>query len=262
MLASIWRYREFIYSCVKREFQAKYKGSIFGMAWAVLHPLAIIFVYTVIFSQVMRSKLAGMSDVPYAYSLYLCSGVLTWGLFTEMLTRCVNVFFDNANLMKKVFFPRICLPTIAVLSSFVNFAIAFSIFLVFLVIIGKFPGILFLTFFLVLFVQIIFTVTLGVGLGVLNVFFRDIGQFLAMILNFWFWFTPVVYPSTIVPKALQGLMNLNPMYHIIHSYQNIFVYHQKPEFMWLGIVFVLSLILAYWSLHLYHKHVGEMVDEL
>lgn len=262
MLASIWRYREFIYSCVKREFQAKYKGSIFGMAWAVFHPLAIIFVYTVIFSQVMRSKLAGMSDVPYAYSLYLCSGVLTWGLFTEMLTRCVNVFFDNANLMKKVFFPRICLPTIAVLSSFVNFAIAFSIFLVFLVLIGKFPGILFLTFFLVLFVQIIFTVTLGVGLGVLNVFFRDIGQFLAMLLTFWFWFTPVVYPSTIVPKALQSLMNLNPMYHIIHSYQNIFVYHQKPEFMWLGIVFVLSLILACWSLHLYHKHVGEMVDEL
>jgi lipopolysaccharide transport system permease protein len=232
------------------------------MAWAVFHPLAIIFVYTVIFSQVMRSKLAGMSDVPYAYSLYLCSGVLTWGLFTEMLTRCVNVFFDNANLMKKVFFPRICLPTIAVLSSFVNFAIAFSIFLVFLVLIGKFPGILFLTFFLVLFVQIIFTVTLGVGLGVLNVFFRDIGQFLAMILNFWFWFTPVVYPSTIVPKALQGLMNLNPMYHIIHSYQNIFVYNQMPEFMWLGIVFALSLILAYWSLNLYHKHVGEMVDEL
>jgi lipopolysaccharide transport system permease protein len=262
MFKSILQYKEFIYSCVKREFQAKYKGSIFGVAWAIFHPLALIFVYTVIFSNIMKNRLAGMTDVPYAYSLYLCSGVLTWGLFTETLTRCTNVFLDNSNLMKKVFFPRICLPVITMLSSFLNFIIAFVLFLLFMLIIGKFPVTLFPTFFVVLFVQTVFAVTLGVGLGVLNVFFRDIGQFLAMILQFWFWFTPVVYPSNIVPQRLQNLLYLNPMYHVIHAYQNIFVYNKLPDFKWLGAVLVLSVIMGYWALYLYRKHVGEMVDEL
>jgi len=262
MIDSILKYRQFIYSCVKREFQAKYKGSLFGAAWAVFQPLAIIFVYTVIFSQIMKSKLAGMTDVPFAYSLYLCSGVLTWGLFTETLTRCVNVFLEHANLMKKVFFPRICLPVINTLSSFVSFIIAFSLFLLFLLIIGRFPTSTFWSFFLVLFVQTVFSVTLGVGLGVLNVFFRDIGQFLAVVLQFWFWFTPVVYPRSIVPERVQWLMNLNPMYHIISAYQNIFVYNKLPDFWYLGGVFVLSLFLGVWALHLYRKHVGELVDEL
>jgi len=262
MIDSIWQYREFIYSCVKREFQAKYKGSLFGVAWAVFHPLAIIFVYTVVFSQIMKSKLAGMADVPFAYSLYLCAGVLTWGLFTETLTRCVNVFFEHANLMKKVSFPRICLPVINTLSSFLNFMIAFSLFLIFLIVIGRFPWSTFWSFIIVVLVQTALSVTLGVGLGVLNVFFRDIGQFLAMILQFWFWFTPVVYPRSIIPERLQWLMNLNPMYHIISSYQNIFVYDKLPNFGALCVIAILSLIIGKWALYLYHKHVGELVDEL
>jgi len=262
LLSSIWQYRQFIYSCVKREFQARYKGSLFGAAWAVLQQMAIIFVYTVIFSQIMKSKLEGMTEVPYAYSMYLCSGVLTWGLFTETLTRCVNVFFEHANLMKKVFFPRICLPVINTLSSFVNFIISFSLFLLFLIIIGKFPWSIFWSFLVILFVQTVFSVTLGVGLGVLNVFFRDIGQFLAVVLQFWFWFTPVVYPQSIVPNSVRWLMKLNPMYHIIMGYQNVFVYNKLPNFKWLGAVLVLSVILGIWALHLYRKHVGELVDEL
>lgn len=262
MFSSIWKYREFIYSCVKREFQARYKGSILGVLWAVFHPLAIIFVYTVIFSELMKSKLAGMENTPFAYSMYLCSGVLTWGFFTETLTRCVNVFLDNANLMKKVFFPRICLPVIAILSSFLNFIIAFSLFLLFLVIIGKFPLHAFISFFVLIFAQTVFSVTLGVGMGVLNVFFRDIGQFLAMILQFWFWFTPVVYPINVVPVQLQWLMVFNPMYHIIHGYQNIFVYDKWPDFIGIGGVLLVSILLGYWALYIYRKHVGEMVDEL
>ena len=262
MLTSIWGYRQFIYSCVKREFQARYKGSIFGMAWAVFQPLAIIFVYTVIFSEIMKSKLEGMTEVPFAYSMYLCSGVLTWGLFTETLSRCVNVFFEHANLMKKVFFPRICLPVINTLSSFLNFVIGFSLFLIFLIIIGRFPLEIFWSFFIVLIVQTAFSVTLGVGLGVLNVFFRDIGQFLAVVLQFWFWFTPVVYPQSIIPKNVQYFLYFNPMYHVIRGYQNIFVYNQLPDFQYLGIVFIFSVLLGIWALHLYRKHVGELVDEL
>ena len=262
MLYSLWTYRQFIRSCVKREFQTKYKGAMLGIAWSILQPLSIIFVYTVIFTTLMKSKLAGMSDVPFAYSLYLCSGVLTWGLFTETVTRCTTVFLDNANLIKKVFFPRICLPAIAALSSLVNFFIAFAIFIVFLLVIGRFPGEYFLGFLIVLFVQTIFSVTLGVGLGILNVFFRDIGQLLTMVMQFWFWFTPIVYPIGIIPPQLQWILNFNPMFHIIKGYQDVFVYGQWPDFEKIGAVFLLSVLIGIWTAHLYHKHAGEMVDEL
>lgn len=262
MISSIFKYREFIYSCVKREFQMKYKGSMLGILWAVVQPLAIILVYTVVFSEIMKSKLSGMENMPFAYSLYLCSGILTWNLFTEIINRCVNIFLENANLMKKVMFPRICLPIIAVTSSVFNFLIAFLLFLLFLVVIGKFPVTIFYSFFLVLFVQVLFSVVLGVGLGVLNVFFRDVGHLMTLLLQFWFWFTPVVYPVNIIPEKFQQLMLLNPMYYIVHSYQDIFVYTQTPS--WSGVlgVFLVSVLIGFFTLRLYRKHVGEMVDEL
>lgn len=262
MLSVIWNYRQFIYSCVKRDFLTKYKGSMLGIAWAVFQPLALILVYTVVFSEIMHNRLSGMEDTPFAYSLYLCSGILTWNLFTETLTNSVNVFLGNANLMKKVSFPRICLPIISMCSSFLNFLFGFVLFLLFLIIIGAFPMITFWSIFVVLFVQLLFSVTLGVGLAVLNVFFRDVGQFIGVILQFWFWGTPVVYPISIIPNVLHPVLKLNPMYPIIHSYQNIFVYNEWPDWSGIGIVFVISLILGYWALNLYRKHVGEMIDEL
>lgn len=262
MLASIWRYREFIYSCVKREFQSKYKGSLFGAAWSVFQPLAIILVYTLIFSQIMKAKLAGMTNIPFAYSIYLCSGVLPWGLFSENLARLTNVFFAHADMMKKLSFPRICLPIIDTLSSLVNFLIAFSLFLLFLVFIGRFPLTLFWTFFIVLAVQTLFTVCIGIGFGVINVFFRDVGQMLNVVLQFWFWLTPVVYLPNILPQKFKIYLELNPMYYIINSYQNIFLFHKSPNFIALFGLVIISLLLGVWSLKMYRKHVGEMVDEL
>lgn len=262
MFFDIWKYRHFIYSCVKRDFFARYKGSILGVIWAIFQPLSMIFVYTVIFSDIMKSKLTGMENVPYAYSIYLCSGILMWGLFTETVRECSNVFLNNANLIKKVFFPRICLPCITVCSAFINFIIGFIIFLLFLLISGNFPWNNYLYFFLVITIQIIFSVGLGIGLGVLNVFFRDVGQFLNIILQFWFWFTPVVYPYNIIPEKLRIFMELNPMYHIVHSYQVIFVYNESPNLFGISIVLVIGLLISIWALYLYKKHVGEMVDEL
>src|SRR5690606_37407303 len=109
LVRSIWAYRFFILGSVKREVQAKYRTSMLGAAWTVLHPLAMIIVYTVIFSQVMRAKLPGM-DGNFAYSIYLCAGLLTWGLCAEIVGRGQIVFIENANLLKKLNFPRICLP--------------------------------------------------------------------------------------------------------------------------------------------------------
>ncbi|WP_291371604.1 ABC transporter permease, partial [Acinetobacter sp. UBA5934] len=115
-LKPLWGYRGFIYGSVKREFQSKYRNSLLGGAWTFLNPLAMIVVYTVIFSQVMKAKLPGIES-GFAYSIYLCAGVLTWGLFAEIVGRGQNIFLENANLLKKISFPRMCLPIITVLNA-------------------------------------------------------------------------------------------------------------------------------------------------
>ena len=191
---ALWAYRGFILGSVQREFQSKYRNSLLGAAWTVINPLAMILVYTVIFAQVMRARLPG-ADSTFAYSIYLCAGVLTWGLFAEITGRAQNVFLENANLLKKLSFPRLCLPVTVVANAALNFGIVFALFTLFLIASGNFPGLPYLALLPVLAVQVLFAIGLGISLGVLNVFFRDVGQFFGIFLQFWFWLTPIVYPA-------------------------------------------------------------------
>lgn len=262
LIIAIWNYRGFILGSVKREFQSKYRNSMLGAAWTILNPLAMIIVYTVIFSQIMKARLPGM-DSAFAYSIYLCAGVLTWGLFAEIIGRGQTVFLDNANLLKKLSFPRICLPIVTVLNAGLNFTIIAVLFIVFLVISGNFPGWIFFAAIPVLAVQLIFSIGLGMVLGVLNVFFRDVGQFFGIFLQFWFWLTPVVYPASILPPAIgKHLMLLNPMAPIVSAYQTIFVNGHLPDWSTLVVPLLVGMALCILGMKLFRKRAGEMVDEL
>jgi len=261
MLRAIWAYREFILGSVMREFQSRYRNSILGAAWTVLNPLAMILVYTLVFAQVMHTRLPGV-DSTFAYSIYLCAGVLTWGLFAEITGRGQNVFLEHANLIKKLSFPRICLPIIVVLNAGLNFAIIFGLFTGFLIVSGDFPGWTFLAIVPVLLVQVMFSVGLGIILGVLNVFFRDVGQFFNIFLQFWFWFTPIVYPVGILPENIRALLDLNPMATLVIAYQGILISGQLPHWPSLLPVALLGLALCLFGLRLFRKRAGEMVDEL
>ncbi|WP_199724726.1 ABC transporter permease [Noviherbaspirillum saxi] len=261
MLRSIWSYRGFISGSVKREFQSRYRNSLLGAAWTVLNPLAMIVVYTVIFSQVMRTRLPGI-DNGFAYSIYLCAGILTWGLFSEIVSRAQNVFLEHANLIKKISFPRICLPIIVVMNAGVNFAIIFSLFVIFLLMSGTFPGLSFIAIFPVLAIQIMFAIGLGIIVGVLNVFFRDVGQFFAVLLQFWFWFTPIVYPASILPSEVRPYLNWNPMMPLVSAYQDILVHGKWPQWDTMLIPAALAVLLCIVGMRLFRKRVGEIVDEL
>lgn len=261
MIRGLWAYRGFILGSVKREFQSKYRNSLLGAAWNIINPLSMIVVYTVIFAEVMRAKLAGV-DGTFAYSIYLCAGVLTWGLFTEMVGRSQTMFLDHANLLKKISFPRITLPIIVVANAGLNFAIVFGLFLAFLVVSGNFPGWVVLAALPILALQIALAMGLGMVLGVLNVFFRDVGQFFGIFLQFWFWLTPIVYPATILPERIKPYMALNPMAPVMAAYQTVFVNQQWPEWTSLWPSAVLATFLCLLGLHLFKKNAGEMVDEL
>lgn len=261
MLRSILDYRGYILGSVRREFQQKYRNSLLGAAWTVLNPLAMITVYTVIFAQVMRMRLPGV-DSTFGYGIYLCAGILAWGLFSEIVSRCQTVFLDNGNLLKKISFPRICLPLIVILGALLNFAIIFALFVGFLVLSGNFPGWVALAALPVLAIQVMLAVGLGMIIGVLNVFFRDVGQFFAIVLQFWFWLTPIVYPLAILPDGIQAAVAWNPMTPLVSAWQQIYLNGQLPD--WSSLLFPLLLggLLCVWGLFLFRRRAGEMVDEL
>nr|WP_298139618.1 ABC transporter permease [uncultured Pseudomonas sp.] len=261
MLGAVWNYRGFVLGSVKREFQTRYRNSLLGATWTILNPLSMIIVYTVIFSQLMKARLPGV-DNSLAYGIYLCAGVLAWGFFAEVIGRSQAVFLEHANLIKKLSFPRICLPLIVVLNAGVNFAIIFALFLGFLVVTDNFPGWAVLGAIPVLLVQCAFSIGLGIILGVLNVFFRDVGQFVGIFLQFWFWFTPIVYPRSILPEGIQPLLDLNPMVPLIAAYQGIFVHGAWPDWAALWPPALLALALCLLGMRLFRKRSGEMVDEL
>ena len=261
ILRNLWEFRAFILGSVRREFQSKYLNSILGVFWTIIQPLAMILVYTLIFSQIMRAKLPGIEG-DFSYSIYLCSGILTWALFQEVTGRCQTMFLEQANLIKKVRFPKLSLPVIVTLTALLNFGIIFALFSLFLVISANFPGIVYIALLPVLLVQLIFSVGLGVTLGVLNVFFRDVGQAYNVIIQFWFWLTPIVYPASIVPEHLRGFFAYNPLVGLMSAYQDIIGRGQWPDWPQLIPVLALGIVLCALGLKLFRKRVGEMVDEI
>jgi lipopolysaccharide transport system permease protein len=260
-LSPIWKFRGFVLGSIKREFQTKYRNSMLGIAWPILNPLVMILIYTLVFSQIMKAKLPG-ADGTFAYSIYLCIGIITWNLFTEITLRGQNVFLDNANLIKKLNFPKLCLPLIVIGSALLNFAIVFFIFTIFLIITNHFPGWVYFAVIPLLLLQIAFAICIGISLGVLNVFFRDIGQFYSVFLQFWFWLTPIVYAGDILPAYVQPYLALNPMTNLVNAYHSIFVSQQWPDWSSLTYVMTLTVIFSIIGYHLFKKHGGEMVDEL
>ncbi len=246
---------------VGREFRVRYRGSLLGSIWAILNPLAMIFIYTVIFSKVMKARLTGTDDT-MAYGIFLCAGLLSWNYFSELFGRCQTIFIEHANLLKKSNFPRITLPVILFLYTSINFFIVFGIFLTFLIISGRFPNCSIFAFIPLLIIQQGIALGLGMFLGTLNVFFRDIGHFVTISLQFWFWLTPIIYPVSILPDRAKTLIMLNPLTKLVISYQQIILYNTWPTWKDLQFHIFLAILALAAGFIVFNRLAGDMVDEL
>lgn len=260
LFKAAWRYRGFIGSSVSNEFKSKLSRSRFGTAWIVLQPLAHVLIFATILSNVLAARLAGV-DNKYAYAVYLISGTLCWSLFAEIIQRCTTVFIDNGSLLKKVQFPRIALPAIVVGSAAVTNLALLAVILLILPFLGIIPNLAFLWLPVLMVLTIALASGIGLLLGTLNVFARDIGQVVAVVLQFWFWVTPIVYPITIVPEAFRATLNINPVVPLVVSYQNVILYGKTPEpqILWVGGVALVFMLAA---LFLFRRASSEMVDVL
>jgi lipopolysaccharide transport system permease protein len=151
---------------------------------------------------------------------------------------------------------------VVVANAVLNFAIAFSLFTLFLLLSGNFPGLPYLAVVPLLAILSAFAIGLGMVLGVLNVFFRDVGQFFGIFLQFWFWLTPIVYPVNILPTSVQNVMAYNPMTPLIAGFQAALVFGQWPHWSSLAYPAVLAVLLCLMGMRLYRRHAGDVLDEL
>jgi len=214
-----------------------------------------------VFAQVMRTRLPGVADI-YGYGVYLCAGLFAWSLFAEVTQRSIGVFIDNGNLLKKASFPKSSLPVIIVLSSLLNFAIAYGLFFAFLALRGHFPGLVVIAAVPILVVLVAMAVGLGVLLGTLHVFLRDIGQAVNIVLQFWFWLTPIVYPVAVVPDFIKPWFAMNPLASAVAALQDIFTGGQAPTWQTLVTLAAIALIACVAGLAAFRSQADNIVDEL
>lgn len=206
---------------VKRDFQGRYAGSALGMVWSFLQPLWMLLLFTFVFSTVMKISLAGARTGHFA--IFLFSGLLPWMALQEGAMRSSTAITDNSSLVKKLRFPAEILVLAVVLAALLHEAIAAAIFLGVLAFLGELrlgglPVLL-----LAVPLQIALTLGLGLLLSSVNVFFRDIAQVLGMVLNGWFYLTPIVYPVAQVPARFQGWIQLNPLTALVELYRQAFL---------------------------------------
>lgn len=260
-LKALWKFRWFIIQSVQRDFSSRYTGTQFGALWAILQPLAMILIYTLVFASIMKPALPGHTS-RFAYSIYLCSGVLTWALFSELLSRSVGVFIQNANLLKKVQFPKLSLPLIVIFSALLHYCIVMTLFMGFLAATSSFPGWAALAAAPIILILIGFSVGLGILCGTVNVFYRDVEQTLGMILQFWFWLTPIVYVSKTLPTGIVQILQWNPIWPLIRAMQTIFLEHHQPE--WASLLYpaALTLGLLCVGMLVFRRLSSEIMDEL
>lgn len=262
LLSSLWRYRGFVVSSIRNEFLTRFARSKAGGLWMIIHPLTQVAIYALILSNVLAAKLPGIEHT-YAYAIYLMAGFLAWNLFHEILSRCLSLFIDNGNLMKKMVFPRITLPVIVVGSSMINNALLLLAILgVFLLLGTPLPGQSALWLPPLTALVVMFALGAGLFLGVLNVFIRDVGQIVPIALQLLFWLTPIVYPVSIVPDWIKDSLTLNPLFTLVTAYHDVLVYDRQPNIHDLAIILAISTGLLLLSLIVFRRASPEMVDNL
>jgi lipopolysaccharide transport system permease protein len=261
MTKGAWQYRHFIASSIRSDISGRYTRSRLGGAWMILHPLAQALVLAIVLSQLLGARLSGINS-DYAYAIYLLCGTLAWNVFSETTASTISMFKSRANLLKKINFPRVCIPLIVVGTALVNHLILMVITLLIVWALGISPG---QTLFLLpLLVIINLGLAMGIGmiLAVFDVFMRDVGHFWQVVVQFWFWLTPIVYVTDILPPTVQGLMQYNPMFWIVNAYQQVIAYGQLPQLQPLLWVCVLVSLLLMMGFFLFVRASSDIVDAL
>lgn len=213
-LGELWEYRELLYFLSWRDIKIRYKQTVLGAAWAVIQPFFTMVVFSLFFG-----KLAKVPSDGIPYPIFAYAALVPWHFFANGINQSANSLVGNANLIKKVYFPRLVVPLSSVISGVVDFILAFAVLLGMMFFYDMYPtsNILWLPLFLLL----AFVTSLGVGLwlSALNVQFRDVFYVVPFLIQFWLFATPIAYPSSLLPEPWRTLFGINPMVGVVEGFR-------------------------------------------
>ena len=243
MWTETWNNRSILWLLTRRDLRARYAGSMLGVMWNVIHPIVMIVIFIVILGTIMPAKI-GAEGGRGSYAVFLCAGMIPWLVFREIVTRCSVTILENAGLIKKVAFPEVVLHLSVLINTVFIHAISYAAFVLIFLASGGRPGPQVLACFAILVAVAVFALGLGLIVSVLNIYFRDVGQLVEILLQFLFWFTPIVYfPSLIrghggrLMHLLAAALEWNPLVHFTRLSQWIFG-SQEAFFSWTSLAVV------------------------
>ncbi len=252
---------DLIISLTKRELAARYRGSALGIIWALLTPIVMIAIFTIIFAGIFKAKF-GVSSSQWDYALYLFCGLLPWNAFQESLQLSASTIVAHANLVKRVVFPLETLPVSLSLAAAVNQLFGTVVLVAAIVVLRReiHATIIFLP--LILLPQIVATFGAAWLVASLGVFIRDIVQGIALVLMAWMYLTPIIYPESLVPSRYQSLIGMNPFTPLVRNYRRILIEGSSPD--WAGLAYfsafaLVSFIVGYWWFARTRKNFADVI---
>jgi lipopolysaccharide transport system permease protein len=213
-IGELWRYRELLYFLVWRDIKVRYKQTLLGAAWAILQPVLTMVVFSIFFGRLARMPSDG---IPYPIFSY--TALVPWTLFAYGLNQGSNSLVGGANLLKKVYFPRLCMPLAAVLSGIVDFLLAFVMLVVMMFYYGVPPSLRILWLPLFVLLTLVTALAVALWLSALNVHYRDVRFIVPFVLQIWLFATPIAYPSSLLAEPWRTLYGLNPMVGVVEGFR-------------------------------------------
>jgi lipopolysaccharide transport system permease protein len=237
----LWRYRELVLFLTWRDIKVRYKQAVLGVAWAVLQPIFTMVVFTVIFGYLLGTP---SSDIPYP--LFSLAALLPWQLFSTALQRSSISLVGNANLITKVYFPRLAIPLASVLAVLVDFMISFVVLLVVMFFYGYWPTWSMLWLPLLVLLALLTALAVGLWFSALNVQYRDVQHMVPFIIQVWMYASPIVYPVETIPEGIwRWLYGLNPMVGVIQGFRWAILGGTPPDItMLISTAMVLVLLIS------------------
>jgi len=216
-MRNLRNYRDLIIVLTQKELKVRYKHNILGYLWSIANPLAFAFVFFVAFKVVMKIKMEN-------YTLFLIAGLFPWQWFSNSVNSSPGIFTGNASIIKKINFPRNIIPLSIVLQDMIHFILAIPVIILFLFIYGERPSFTWLYGIpILLFLQLLITYGASLIISSANLFFRDIEKLIIILTTLIFYFTPIIYPETMIPDRYRPLINLNPVAPLMISWRNLFL---------------------------------------
>ena len=254
-LKELWDYRELLYFLVWRDVKVRYKQTVIGAAWTVIQPLVTIGVFTLVFQ-----NLAKMPSDGIPYPLFSFTALLPWNFFAKALNNSINSVVGSANLITKVYFPRLVLPISAILSGLIDFGISFLFLLGMMIWYGIMPGwgVLALPLFLLL--AVLTALSIGLWLAVINVRYRDVGQATAFLIQLWLFVSPVAYPLSLVPEKWRALYSLNPMTGVIEGFRWALLGNAMPSLVPIAISIAIVIALLFSGIRFFRRMEETFAD--